>query len=125
MNKKSQKRLIKISKRLFHIPVGKNKHFSFVLDKNKLVAIGYNDGYKTHPQAQLLGYRFCAIHSELSAILKCKKYIDFKHLTIVNIRLCKNKTVGMSMPCEVCQELIKKFGKIYYTNYNGDFIQLK
>lgn len=128
MNKKIQKRLIQISKRLYHLPDGKNKHFSFILDKNKIISMGYNYSYKTHPESHIRGYRFCAMHSELSAVLKCRrkrKYVNLDNLTLVNIRLYKNKSLGMAMPCDICKQLIKDFRKVYYTNYNGDFIRLK
>ena len=39
-------------------------------DKNKIVSIGWNNNYRTHPLAKRYGYRFDSIHSEMSAILR-------------------------------------------------------
>lgn len=128
MNNKIKKRLVALSHKLYHVPEGKNKHFSFILDKSKIIAFGTNDGFKTHPKAKELQYRFCAIHSELSAILRYRgKDKDFSHFTLVNIRINHDKNLGMSKPCEICQQLIESLGfaKVFYTDYNGQFIRYK
>lgn len=128
MNKKTEKRIVDISQKLFHIPDGKNKHFSFILNKNKIVSFGCNDGYKTHPKAKKLNYRFCAIHSELSAVLKYRgKNKNFSNLTLVNIRINYERKLDMAKPCPRCQELIESLGfaKVFYTDYNGEFIRYK
>lgn len=128
MNKKTKKRIIDSSLKLFEFPDGKNKHFTFILNKNKIVSTGINLGYKTHPESKELGYRFDAIHSEFHAVIRYRgNEKDFSRLTLVNTRLNHLKQLDMSKPCPICQDLIKSLGfrKVYYTDYNGNFVRFK
>lgn len=125
MNKKIRSRLVNISQKLFNVPIGRHKHFSFVLKNGKIIALGYSHAYKTHSKSSKMGYRFDAIHSELDVIIRCQKiYKDLSKFTLVNVKLNHLKQPCMSKPCEICQQMMHMFKKVYYTNRNGEFIKL-
>ena len=117
-------KLVKLSYGMLDLPDSKYKHFSFILSKNKILSVGYNLGFKTHPLAKKYGHRFSSIHAELKAfqnfpyspslLSKCK---------MVNIRIMANKTLGMARPCQYCSNLLKDFNltEIWYTNRQGKF----
>jgi deoxycytidylate deaminase len=112
------------------------KHFSFIYNKNRLLSIGINNPYKTHPKHLKIGFfnrygedisHTIGVHSELSAVLKigeedCSKY------TIVNTRINRNNQLDLSRPCRGCMSLLDQlnFKKIYYStsNNNYHFLQL-
>ena len=104
------------------------RHFSFILDGNKIISVGQNDKDKTHTLAFKNGYKYSCIHSELDALVRAKIDVErFKKCTIVNVRLNRFNHVNLSRPCMNCQNLLKhyKFKKIYYTNENGRFEEYK
>lgn len=101
-----------------------NKHFSFILMKRRVVSIGWNLTFHTHPMAKKYGHRFSSIHSELKAIQnfpyppamlsKCK---------IVNIRIMKDGSLGIAKPCRFCTRMIKELNikETWFTNREGVF----
>ncbi len=94
------------------------KHFSFIVRKNKIVSIGYNQQYKTHPIAAKYGHRFCSIHSEIHAISNYK--YDLSECKIINIRLDQWGNMKCSRPCEFCEKLINdNMLKCIYSNEDG------
>lgn len=122
---KLQRKLIRVSRDLIHLPQSNAKHFSFICERNKILAIGYNNGFKTHPQSKKFGHRFYATHSELSAICSFGGRVsELAGLTFYNIRLLKSGEPAMSRPCSSCQGLLASFGvrKLFYTNYLGNFV---
>jgi len=119
-------KLVKLARTMLDLPTSRNRHFSFLLVRNKVLSVGYSLGYTTHPLAKKYGHRFNAIHSELSVIKnfpyppsllsKCK---------IVNIRIMRDGSLGMSRPCKHCQQLLHDLDitDIWYTNEQGEFTQ--
>lgn len=104
------------------------RHFSFILDGNKVISIGQNNKDKTHPLAFKSGYKYSCIHSELDALVRTKINPNkFKQCIIVNVRLNRFNNINLSRPCIHCQNLIKnyKFKKCFYTNENGFFEEYK
>ena len=92
------------------------KHVSLILHKNRVLAVGTNH-FKGHPIASSLGYRFSEQHSELNALLKCKKR---KNLVLVNLRFNSQKLMRMSRPCAKCLPwCCALFDEIYYTSPDG------
>lgn len=117
------KKLIKHAIENIHRPVGRNKHFSFILRRNQVMSIGYNDDQTTHPLGHKFGYWNCSIHSELHAILQFEpNWNELRRCVLVNIRLGKGGP-KMSRPCSSCQRLLKKFQfkEIWYSDQNGNF----
>ncbi len=108
------------------------RHFSFILSKKKILAIGTNNP-KTHPFN--LKYNFVnrknipindlvGTHSELNALIKLGTD-DVSGLVLVNTRVNRNNQIDLSMPCTGCQSLIHTldFKKVFFSNKNGDFEQ--
>ena len=99
--------------------IGKQKHFSFILKRNKLICVGWNDTWKTTPLAKRYGYRFNCTHSELAAIRNFPKPNRFlTECRMVNIRIRKDGSLGMAKPCPICQSLLKDFGikEVWYSS---------
>jgi deoxycytidylate deaminase len=105
-------------------------HTTFIIKKNKIQKIGINCN-KTHPKNLKYDYvgregvdirGFVGVHSELSAILKYGKD-DCSDCIFVNVRIDKNGSVSMAMPCRGCQSLFNQVGfkRVYYTDRNGEF----
>lgn len=108
------------------------RHFSFILSKKKIIAIGVNK-QKTHPLN--LKFNFVnkknikindvvGIHSELNALIKLGTD-DVNGLVLVNTRVNRNNQIDFSMPCKGCQSFLKTldFKKIFYSTKHGDFAQ--
>jgi hypothetical protein len=114
------------------------RHFSFILNKKKIVAIGMNQ-QKTHPTnlknrkiSVKTGLDFSDqkhICSEFNAVVKLKNLtnIDTKRCTMVNLRYDRNKKLALASPCMSCISLLRyhEFKKIIWTNEEGNFIQGK
>jgi deoxycytidylate deaminase len=109
------------------------RHFSFVLDKNKIVSIGLNS-LKTHPKNLKYNYvnklnenisDIVGTHSELSAVIKLGKE-DCSDLTLVNTRINRNDELDFSAPCSGCCDMIKQlnFKNVYFSNNKGRFDKL-
>ena len=123
MNMKNLKKYVELSKSMMPQDHGvRTFHTTFVLNKSKVVAIGINN-IKTHPAT--LKYDYCGqvgLHSELSAVIRLGKE-DCSDLTFVNVRVKKDGTIGTSLPCRGCMDMLNQVGfkKIYFTNEKGLF----
>jgi deoxycytidylate deaminase len=87
-----------------------------------VISVGWNKSFKTHPIAKKLGCRFDSIHSELDVINSFPYKISELHkYTLVNIRLMADNTLGISKPCEFCEQLLTIFPvkKIVYSTPKG------
>lgn len=126
----SEKLKNKIIKQTIHninIPKGKNKHFSFLLYKNRIVSVGYNNYYKFHPESRKLGYGPKSMHSELDALINFKgNKNNIRKCTLVNVRINRFFKLGISKPCGHCMHLIKQIGlnKVYFTDHSGELVKL-
>jgi len=114
-------RLVGICKELVSLPKSNHKHFSFLLNKKKIVSVGWNNGWKSHPIANKYGHRFDSIHSELACIINCNT--DITKLVLVNIRIMADNTLGRAFPCENCIDMLKDFGfnKVICSDYKNRF----
>ena len=85
-----------------------------IAKKNKVMSVGFNNPYKTHPRSN---NRFKTIHAELDAILGLAKE-DLVGSTIYVYREHKDGSPANSKPCQYCQMLIKQAGikKVCYTD---------
>lgn len=102
------------------------RHFSFIVIRNKIICSGINRQDKTHPIADKFNYYKKNIHSELSAILNWPlSNKELSGTTMVNIRLDKNSKIMLSKPCQFCQRLLASFdfGEIWYSDDFGNFIK--
>ena len=117
-----------ISKKLLNKPKSNYKHFSFIINKNETLSVGWNNSKKTHPKAFEYGYPWAYLHSEVSAIIKFPdKPSLFKHCSIINIRLSKfSSKLLLARPCKLCQKTLIELGfrSIFYSNEHGLFERL-
>jgi deoxycytidylate deaminase len=109
------------------------RHFSFIMDKSRILAIGLNS-MKTHPLNLKYNYvnknkekisNIVGTHSELSAVIKLGEE-DCSGLMIVNTRINRNNKLDYSAPCNGCSDMIKQlnFKEVWYSNANGLFEKL-
>lgn len=103
------------------------RHVSFICQRNAIIAVGWNQPFKTHPLAFKFDYRYAAIHSELHAILNFPgPPKTLSKFYLVNVRIGKNDELKMARPCSCCRKLLKAFGldEVYYTDNSGRFVKL-
>lgn len=109
------------------------RHFSFVLDGNRIVAVGTNTR-KTHPANLLYGYvnrsmesisSLVGTHSELRAALLAGPE-NCRGLTLVNVRVDRNGRLAQSRPCRGCEEMIREagFSEVWHTDDEGGWNRL-
>ena len=117
-----------------HPSLHRCRHFSFILDGNKIIKIGYIRS-KTHPRN--LKYRYInrhgvymgdqvGVHSEMDAVIKLG-LSDCTGFTLINTRVDRNNNLAMSKPCRGCTDMIKKlnFKNVFYMDNFGLFHQIK
>jgi deoxycytidylate deaminase len=108
------------------------RHFSFILDRNRIVSIGMNST-KTHPMNLKYNYinknkekisDIVGTHSELNAVIKLGEE-DCSRLTLVNTRINRNNLLDHSAPCSGCSDMIHQlnFKNVYYTDCGATFIK--
>lgn len=109
------------------------RHFSFVINKKKIISIGTNN-LKTHPKNLKFNFvnkyndpinEMVGTHSELNALIKLGLE-DCSGLIMVNTRVNRNGMIDFSKPCRGCLDMLQQlnFKKIYFSNKNGDFERL-
>lgn len=110
------------------LPTARHKHFSFITRKNKIIAFGWNQSFKTHPLAAKYGHRFNSIHSELHAIKNFPYPIsELRDYTLINARYSPGeKKLTLAKPCSKCIYFLScfSFREVLYTDNKGDFIAL-
>ena len=108
------------------------KHFSFIVHKSKIIAIGLNKP-KTHPihlrnrkVSNITGLDYSEHKhtcSEFNAIIKLKKKtnIESKRCTLVNLRYDKNGNLAIAKPCMSCKNLLKyfEFKRVIWSTNDG------
>ena len=100
-------------------------HFSFVIRKNKVIAIGKEQRDKTHPLAVKYGYKYPTIHSELDAFRQLHKSDIRDSLVLVNTRISITSKFGMSRPCKYCIGWVGEiFNEVWYTNEEGILVKI-
>jgi deoxycytidylate deaminase len=109
------------------------RHFSFILDRNRIISIGMNST-KTHPMNLKYNYinknkekisDIVGTHSELNAVIKLGEE-DCSKLTLVNTRINRNNLLDHSAPCNGCSDMIHQlnFKNVYFSNIKGAFDKL-
>jgi len=109
------------------------RHFSFILDRNRIISIGMNS-LKTHPMNLKYNYvnknkekisDIVGTHAELNAVIKLGEE-DCSGLILVNTRINRNNKLDYSAPCNGWSGMIKQldFKEVWYSNANGVFEKL-
>jgi hypothetical protein len=123
-----KQRINKIVQNSLHLPQARHKHYSFIVRRNKIIAWGYNQSFKSHPTAARYGHRFASIHSELHVIKNFPYPIsELCSYDLINIRVspCGQRTM-LARPCPKCIYFLSclEFRSIIYSNENGLFVTL-
>ena len=105
----------------------RTRHFAFILNKNKILAIGKNS-QKTHPilQNNKYGYgSWSKLHAETSAVIKSGE-VDHSNNKLLTFRFDKSNNINIGKPCKYCQRLLKdsNFKEVIYSTNNGKFLSL-
>lgn len=119
-----QKTIVRVSRSLVIGLEHHWKHVSFITERTSIVAMGWNQPYKTHPLAMKFNYRYNAIHSELHCLLNFEKPIrQLNKYTFVNVRVDDKGFLKMSKPCHICKKLLQSFGVggVWYSTSQGTF----
>lgn len=118
---------VDVAQSLIDKPNSPHKHFSLIIYKNRIRAIGWNNKNKTHSLLYNHGYDYPFIHSEASAIIRFDgRPRELSHCSMVNIRLGVNGQLMNSHPCKNCVRLLKTFNfkRVFYTNKLGQFVEM-
>lgn len=110
----------------------RTQHFCFITKNRKILAIGRNKN-RFHSLnlrnrrvcdngQSIIKLSTCAEMNGLS-IIKNKTDIKYKDLTLINVRLNRNKEVCLSKLCSSCQSLISFLGikNVYYSTDSAEF----
>jgi len=99
-------------------------HVSVMLQKNRVLSVGWNKPYKTHPVCEQYGYEH-GMHSENDCIFKAGE-VDCSDVLIFNFlfrwrRLTNRWEWGTARPCDICQRFLVDHGieKVLYTTDSG------
>lgn len=127
------KKSLELSRALYPADFGERRcaHWSFLYSKNRLLVVGENK-QKSHPRNRFnvkdfdVALKNCC--SELICFVKAKnkfENLNWKKLTMVNVRIDKRGNIKNSRCCPACQNLIKYLGiqEVYHTTDAGTFEQ--
>lgn len=114
---------------------GRFYHVTFICKKRKVIAVGFNNFNKNHPEhkwgkyapqktVNTDNYEPC-IHSELSAIIK-SGHEDCSQYDFFNIRINNHNEIAPSKPCVNCQRVLQQVGynRVYYFDERGKLREL-
>jgi|SRR5581483_2693052 len=130
MNNNLKNKLIEFAQNLIHINDNiTQRHFSFIVQRNKVLSFGWNKKKKTHPLAFKYGFEYPNIHSEIDAIINFP-YTPWllRKCILVNIRLNIFQQLRMSKPCRFCMKALCafEFKEIWYsTGPNKQYPNIK
>lgn len=105
---------------------GNFRHFSFVIQRNKIVEYGMNVGRAKPPIH--FGYpEKAGIHSETFAYKRAKGLLNGESFEMVNIRLNRSGDLKLSKPCPCCYALLQDVGcvAVWFSVDGGEFAKLK
>jgi hypothetical protein len=116
-------KLTKIARSTIHCCYGNSRHVSFILRRNKILSVGWNNGHKTSVFAVKSGYRFGTIHAEVAALRTYYYPINtLAKCRMVNIRINRMGELCMAKPCNICNRILENFGlETWHTNELGEF----
>lgn len=97
------------------------RHFAFLLNKSKILNIGWNS-YKTHPEVQRQGYPWFTrgLHAECHALLY-SGVSSYRNLSLAVLRFNWSDEIDESCPCQSCRRLIDGAGirDVWYSTKEG------
>lgn len=119
VNKRTLNRCISYARRKLKRHPERFKHFSFVIQFNRILSIGYNrsTGKPLHGVIRKGYSNHCKIHAEFDAL----NQLWLKGFEVVNVRLNNQGELRNAAPCSCCFRLLKLFGcsMVYFTTNKG------
>ena len=127
-------RIKEISLAMFNSEHPENFHITFIVYKSKILSIGVNDSKTSpinllNPKTDKTGKNIAHLKgrcSEWQCIRKAKNTtnVSFRKITLVNIRIRRDKKFGLAKPCESCRSLLDFFNihDVIYTDNSGNFV---
>ena len=85
------------------------RHYSFIIQKNKVVEWGTNVS-KVPPMIQFGYPKTAGWHSEANAYRKAKGILDSSSFEVINIRLNRQGDLRLSKPCKCCHSFLTELG---------------
>ena len=128
MNISTLQQLVTKSRQLLElVPDQKFWHFSFILERNKVLSFGWNKMAKTHPYALRHGYEHGFLHSEVDAVKNFPGTpAGLSRCALVNIRIGRQGQICLSKPCDCCTKFLigLDFKEVLYSQDDGSFEEL-
>ena len=118
MNAYRKERLIHIAQNLQDLRTGRSLHFSFILDKNKLLCYAANDyrnSHLAHKFGEYSPFKSHTVNYKVGRHSECevlRQYLskfgnlDVSGLTLFNVRIDKHGNTMQSKPCQNCQKVL-------------------
>lgn len=101
------------------------RHFSFIIQKNKLVDWGMNVS-KVPPMIQFGYSKTSGWHAEVNAYRKAKGILENGPFEMINIRLNRQGHLRLSKPCPCCHMFLTELGcKAVYFSTEVGFAKLR
>ncbi len=84
------------------------------------------NSYKTSPSALRTCYDGDAVAAQHAELAVLSAYNATPRDTLYVVRFAHDGTLTMAKPCPMCQKAIETYGvgKVYYTNWEGDWVRL-
>ncbi|MFA5132666.1 MAG: hypothetical protein WC444_05090 [Candidatus Paceibacterota bacterium] len=103
-----------------HPQIRYHAHFTFVVQDNAIVEVGYN---RSADPLIYHGYpKYGKIHSETDAYRKAKGILNQnKTWEVLNVRMSKKGILKNSKPCPCCSAYLRELGcrDVWFTTGNG------
>src|SRR5574339_986914 len=85
---KLETKLIRIANTHLSCINSKQRHFTFITQRNKIICWGHNRIFHSHPLAAKFAHRFSDIHSELAAIATFPyRLSELRDYKLINMRI--------------------------------------
>lgn len=110
-------------------PFTRTKMGAALFDGSRLVGIGFNTYFKSHPEHLIhgrVGRCFENTHAEQSALIKRKHYED-RNLVMYVWRELGSGEPACSRPCSMCESLMRQAGvrKVRFLDEEGKWQEMK
>ena len=103
---------------------GQSRHISFIVQRRKIITVGWNNEFKSHTLGRKFGQRAESIHSELHAISRFPhRDLDIVKTIMYNVRITRDNRIVQSKPCEACLKMVMAYNLngLCFTNSEGVF----
>lgn len=103
-------------------------HCALIYSGGALLSIGFNRAKVNSFVTTFAHHDFVqSVHAECDAILRARKKIDLRDSRMYVVKLGRNRDVGNSKPCLMCEKALAMYGvkRVYYTTDAENFDSVK